>query len=108
MLTVGVIGAIVLALPERLGERIGRRRGTISLGHPRGTDCALPAGPRGETPMPVATSDEAAAAAPPAYGRDLIMARDPDQYTTVGRRAASSGRPGEHRWASYRSSTSCS
>ncbi|MGI8963585.1 MAG: NADH-quinone oxidoreductase subunit J, partial [Thermomicrobiales bacterium] len=30
VLTVGVIGAVVLALPERLGERIGTRRGTIS------------------------------------------------------------------------------
>ena len=38
VLTVGVIGAIVLALPERLGAQIVRRRGTISLGHARGVD----------------------------------------------------------------------
>ena len=38
VLTVGVLGAIVLALPERLGLDIGRRRDTISLAHPRGTD----------------------------------------------------------------------
>ena len=41
VLLIGVVGAIVLALPERLGERLG----TISLGHPRGTDLALPEGP---------------------------------------------------------------
>ncbi|MGI9254867.1 MAG: NADH-quinone oxidoreductase subunit J family protein, partial [Thermomicrobiales bacterium] len=44
VLLVGVIGAIVLALPERLVDH--ERRGTISLGHPRGTDYALPTGPR--------------------------------------------------------------
>ena len=53
VLTVGVIGAVVLALPERLGERLGTRRGTISLSHTRGTDDALPEGPRGETPIKV-------------------------------------------------------
>ncbi len=38
VLTVGILGAIVLALPDRLGLDIGRRRDTISLAHPRGTD----------------------------------------------------------------------
>lgn len=87
VLTVGVIGAIVLAMPERLGERIARRRGTISLGHARGVDYALPAGPAGETTIPGSREDEAAEAAAAGYGRDLIMVRDPDQYTSVGRRS---------------------
>jgi NADH-quinone oxidoreductase subunit J len=78
VLLVGVIGAIVLALPERLVDK--ERRGTISLGHPRGTDYALPSGPRGETPIPVAKRDLPADA-----GRELIMVKDPDRYTTVGR-----------------------
>ncbi|MEZ4498533.1 MAG: NADH-quinone oxidoreductase subunit J [Thermomicrobiales bacterium] len=41
VLTIGILGAIVLAMPERLGISTGRRRDTISLGHPRGTDLAL-------------------------------------------------------------------
>jgi hypothetical protein len=86
VLTVGVIGAIVLAMPERLGERIGRRRGTISLGHPRGVDYALPEGPDGETRIPGSTLAEEVEAATTGYGRDLIMTSDPDQYTSIGRR----------------------
>lgn len=82
VLTVGVIGAIVLALPERLGERVVRRQGTISLGHPRGTDLALPVGPRGETL--IAESEQLQPVGE--YGRDLILVSDPDEFTTVGRR----------------------
>lgn len=88
VLTVGVIGAIVLAMPERLGEKIVRRRGTISLSHARGVDAALPPGPVGETQIPGSRSAEEAEAATAGYGRDLIMVRDPDQYTTVGQRPA--------------------
>jgi len=79
VLLIGVVGAIVLALPERLADK--ERRGTISLGHPRGTDYALPSGPRGETPIPVAKRPPTDAEA----GRDLIMVKDPDRYTTTGR-----------------------
>lgn len=96
VLLVGVVGAIVLALPERLGERVGQRRATISLGHPRGTDvAALPPGldgPDGETPVRVASGDR-----PVATGsgrreatseleatRELIMVRDADERTVVG------------------------
>src|SRR5215211_2159936 len=86
VLTVGVIGAIVLAMPERLGERIVRRRGTISLGHARGVDYALPVGPVEESEIPGSVVAEEAEVATAAYGRDLIMVRDPDQYTSVGRR----------------------
>jgi NADH-quinone oxidoreductase subunit J len=81
VLTVGVVGAIVLAMPERLGERV-RRRGTISLGHPRGVDAALPAGQSlDETPVP---GDERMLAPAPGARRGVILVRDPDQYTTVG------------------------
>lgn len=77
VLLVGVIGAIVLALPDRLGEKTGQRRGTISLGHARGVDLALPSGPRGESPIAEPT--------PNANPRDLIKTRSADEYTTVGR-----------------------
>jgi len=81
VLTVGVIGAVVLALPERLGERLGTRRGTISLSHTRGTDEALPEGPRGETPIKVNRDRPAPA---PAATRTIILTKDPDAHTTVG------------------------
>jgi NADH-quinone oxidoreductase subunit J len=79
VLTVGVIGAIVLALPERLGERLG----TISLGHPRGTDEALPEGP--STAAPITREDQRATAALEAT-REVILVKDPDLYTRAGRR----------------------
>jgi hypothetical protein len=92
VLTVGVIGAVVLALPERLGERVGTRRGTISLSHSRGTDDALPEGPRGETPI---TVDRTRPEPAPNMARTLIMTRDPDAYTRVGSApgSASGGAP---------------
>ena len=74
VLLVGVVGAIVLALPERLGERLG----TISLGHPRGTDMALPEGP--STAAPLTRADERATEALEAT-REIILVRDPDLYT---------------------------
>jgi hypothetical protein len=80
VLTVGAIGAIVLALPERLGERIVRRRGTISLGHARGVDYALPAGPAGESVIAGTEMPREAE-----FGRELIMTKDPDAYTAVGK-----------------------
>ena len=86
VLLVGIIGAIVLALPERLGERgAGTRRGTISLGHPRGTDLALPSGPRGESPIPGAAESLAEREATVGATRELIMVKDAETYTTVER-----------------------
>jgi hypothetical protein len=79
VLLIGVVGAIVLALPERLGERLG----TISLGHPRGTDMALPEGP--STAAPITRADEKATAALEST-REIILVRDPDLYTGVGGR----------------------
>jgi len=83
VLTVGVLGAIVLALPERLGLDIGRRRDTISLGHPRGTDTIAPIGSGAEgAEAPVRTN-----AQPAGVGRTLIMATDPDdQPVQIGGR----------------------
>jgi hypothetical protein len=94
VLLVGVIGAIVLALPERLGERMRRRRGTISLAHARGVDDhLLPAGPAGESPIP---SDLVEGDAyDRSHSRDLIMTRDPDSFTSVGKRGST--RPGTRR-----------
>ena len=80
VLTVGVLGAIVLALPERLGERSYRRRDTISLGHPSGVDIALPAG----------LQDAAAAAGRPVrltkagYGRSIVMADTAEEQPVIG------------------------
>jgi NADH-quinone oxidoreductase subunit J len=74
VLLVGVLGAIVLALPDRLGERLG----TISLGHPRGTDLALPEGPAAAAP--ITRADEAATEALEAT-REIILVSDPDRYT---------------------------
>ena len=71
------MGAIVLALPERLGERLG----TISLGHPRGTDMALPEGPDADAPI---TAADRAATRELDMTREVILVKDPDLYTTVG------------------------
>jgi NADH-quinone oxidoreductase subunit J len=81
VLTVGILGAIVLALPERLGEKVAMRRGTISLSHTRGTDAALPAGPKGETPIRIDPSRPQPRADAP---RRVILTKDPDERTTVG------------------------
>jgi NADH-quinone oxidoreductase subunit J len=85
VLLIGVIGAIVLALPERLGERLG----TISLGHPRGTDLALPEGPAAAAPM--TRADRQATEALEAT-REIILVRDPDLYTGVGGRESGDAR----------------
>jgi NADH-quinone oxidoreductase subunit J len=85
VLLIGVIGAIVLALPERLGERLG----TISLGHPRGTDIALPEGPAAAAPM--TRADQQATGALEAT-REIILVRDPDLYTGVGGRESGDAR----------------
>ena len=84
VLLIGVVGAIVLALPERLGERLG----TISLGHPRGTDIALPEGPA--TAATLTRADEQATAALEAT-REIILVRDPDLYTGTTSRKSEVG-----------------
>jgi len=84
VLLIGVVGAIVLALPERLGERLG----TISLGHPRGTDMALPEGP--STAAPITQADQQATGALEAT-REIILVGDPDLYTGATRRKSEVG-----------------
>ncbi len=84
ILTVAVIGAIVLALPDR-ARGINRQRGTgtINLGHPVGTDgtpLALPL-VRGESPI---TPSEPGTLRPVGAERRIVMVSDPDAYTTVG------------------------
>lgn len=81
VLTVGILGAIVLALPERLGDKLPVRRGTISLSHTRGTDRQLPSGPKGETPIEVDPNRPQPRTDAP---RRVIMVKDPDERTTVG------------------------
>jgi NADH-quinone oxidoreductase subunit J len=81
VLTVGILGAIVLATPERLGDTLPVRRGTISLSHTRGTDAELPAGPRGETPI---TTDPTRPRPRPDAPRRIITVTDPDERTTIG------------------------
>ena len=81
VLTVAVIGAVVLALPERaIGVNKERRRDTISLGHPVGTDAEPLALPTlaGEAPVPAADSRELM---PVGGERRLILVRDPDVFT---------------------------
>lgn len=80
VLTVGILGAIVLATPERLGEKAPFRRGTISLSHTRGTDAELPAGPAGETPI---RTDPNRPRPRPDTPRRVIKVKDPDERTTI-------------------------
>jgi NADH-quinone oxidoreductase subunit J len=82
VLTVGVVGAIVLALPERLGVAVRQRKSTISLGHGRGVDAALPSGVRGE--LPIVPADGGVVPAP-SGPREVILVGNADDYTTVGR-----------------------
>lgn len=84
VLLIGVVGAIVLALPERLGERLS----TISLGHPRGTDMALPEGPAAAAP--ITRADQQATEAVGAT-REVILVSDPDLYTGGGARRSGVG-----------------
>ncbi len=81
ILTVGVLGAIVLALPERLGVRSYKRKDTISLAHPRGTDIALPAGEGAQVQTGLSST---AVAKPSGVGRRLIMSSDPDEQPVTG------------------------
>lgn len=80
VLTVGILGAIVLASPERLGVPSLRRTDTISLGHPTGIDLVLPAGE--EEPAPDSQDRPSTADRIPAgAGRELVMVRDPDDHS---------------------------
>lgn len=80
VLTVGVVGAVVLGLPDRLGERASESTSTISLGHTRGSTEMLGAGPRFETPIDVPAGRSRAPEGP----RKVVMATSADEYTRAG------------------------
>ncbi len=82
VLTVGVLGAIVLALPERLGVRNLRRTDTISLGHPSGTDLVLPVSVDAATGIETSPT---AVVEPAGVGRRIVFAKDPDEQPVTGK-----------------------
>jgi NADH-quinone oxidoreductase subunit J len=79
VLSVGVVGAVVLGLPERLGER-KPSTSTISLGHPSGGADMLPAGPRFETPIDVPDGRTDLPQGP----RRVVMTKSADEYKRPG------------------------
>lgn len=80
VLTVGVVGAVVIGLPERLGETRSLQRSTISLGHARGRGGNLPALPKFETPIDIPDERYAAPEGP----RRVVMAKSADEFTNPG------------------------
>lgn len=80
VLSVGVVGAVVLGVPERLGKMSQMTSSTISLGHSRGMNPELPAGHKFETPMDIPAERYDVPEGP----RTVVMATDPDQYKTPG------------------------
>lgn len=80
VLTVGVVGAVVLGLPERLGEKATETRATISLGHSRGSSEILGPGPRFETPINVPAGRTTAPQGP----RRVVMTESAEDYTRAG------------------------
>jgi NADH-quinone oxidoreductase subunit J len=80
VLSVGVVGAVVLGVPERLGRMARMETSTISLGHSRGMNPELPAGHRFETPMDIPSERYKAPEGP----REIVMAKGPDEYKHPG------------------------
>lgn len=77
LLGVGVIGAVVLGLPDR---RSPMTTATTSLGHSRGSADALIAGHKFETPMNIPAERYDA----PSGERKIVMTRDADDYKHPG------------------------
>lgn len=80
VLSVGVVGAVVLGVPERLGKAANLPVSTISLGHSRGLSPELPAGHKFETPMDIPVERYRAPEGP----REVVMAKGPDEYKHPG------------------------
>lgn len=80
VLGVGVVGAVVLGVPERLGRLTSMPTSTISLGHSRGMNPELPAGHKFETPMDIPAERYRAPEGP----RAVVMATGPDEYKHPG------------------------
>ncbi|MCA9833015.1 MAG: NADH-quinone oxidoreductase subunit J [Thermomicrobiales bacterium] len=77
VLTVGVVGAVVIGLPNRMVEP---NTVTMSLGHTRGSSDMLAAGPKFESPMNIPAERYTA----PVGERTVVMTKDPDAYTHPG------------------------
>ena len=77
VLSVGVVGAVVIGLPNRNAEP---GSSTISLGHSRGSSDMLAAGPKFETPIDIPAERYEA----PAGERTVVMTRDADTYKHPG------------------------
>lgn len=80
VLSVGVVGAVVLGVPERLGKMANITSSTISLGHSRGMNPELPAGHKFETPMDIPAERYDVPEGP----RTVVMAKGPDEYKAPG------------------------
>lgn len=80
VLSVGVVGAVVLGVPERLGKMAHVPSSTISLGHSRGMNPELPAGHKFETPMDIPAERYTVPEGP----RTVVMAKGPDEYKHPG------------------------
>jgi NADH-quinone oxidoreductase subunit J len=80
VLSVGVVGAVVLGVPERLGDMAGLKSSTISLGHSRGLSPELPAGHKFETPMDIPAERYDLPEGP----REVVMAASADEYKHPG------------------------
>ncbi len=77
LLGVGVIGAVVLALPDRRGPL---SVATTSLGHPRGSTDMLAPGHKFESPIDIPAERYVA----PEGERKIVMTRDADEYKNPG------------------------
>ena len=77
ILTVGVVGAVVIGLPNRLVEP---NTVTMSLGHSRGSADVLAPGPKFESPINIPPERYVA----PEGERTVVMTKDPDAYTHPG------------------------
>jgi hypothetical protein len=80
VLSVGVVGAVVIGLPNRNTEP---GTATIGLGHSRGSSDMLAAGPKFETPMDIPVERYHA----PSGERTVVMTRDADSYKNPGETA---------------------
>lgn len=77
VLSVGVVGAVVIGLPNR---HVEPSTATVSLGHSRGSSDMLAAGPKFESPIDIPAERYEA----PAGERTVVMTRDADSYKHPG------------------------
>lgn len=77
VLSVGVIGAVVIGLPNR---HTTLNTATVSLGHSRGSSDMVAIGPKFESPMDIPAKRYVA----PVGERKVVMTRDADEYKHPG------------------------